>query len=91
MSNCAQILTVDLNNHDKLIQVKVKILFQNSIQDCDKVESNSIFYLLTQFLRGSPTVKPGTNEQNLCWISVVKYLNIFSQTSFALRQGLAVY
>ena len=39
--NCCQIFTVDLNNQDKLSKVKFKIQFQNSIQDCDIVESNS--------------------------------------------------
>ena len=49
MFNWAQIFTVDFNNQEKLILVKVrhwfklriKIQFQNSILDCDKVESNS--------------------------------------------------
>ena len=57
MFNLAQIFTVDLNNQDKLIKVKVrhfdsssklKNQFQNSILDCDKVESNSSLFLLLQ-------------------------------------------
>ena len=44
MFNLAQIFTVDLINQDKLfLKLKFKIQFQNSVQDCDKVESNSIF------------------------------------------------
>ena len=55
MSNLAQILIVDFNNQDKFIQVKVRhfdsnqkfrIQFQNSIQDCYKVESNSSLLLI---------------------------------------------
>ena len=41
MSNLTQIFTVELNNQDKLFKLKFKIQFQNSIQDCDIVESNS--------------------------------------------------
>ena len=41
MFNLDQIFTVDLNNQDTLFKVKFKIQFQNSIQDCDIVESNS--------------------------------------------------
>ena len=29
---------------DSLVKIKLKIQFQNSILDCDKVESNSSFY-----------------------------------------------
>ena len=45
MSNLTQIFTVELNNQDKLFKLKFKIQFQNSIQDCDIVESNSSFNL----------------------------------------------
>ena len=50
MFNLAQIFTVDLNNWDKLFWVKFKIQFENSIQDCDIVESNSSFELLAESL-----------------------------------------
>ena len=57
MFNLTQIFTVDLNNQDKLFWVKFKIQFQNSIQDCDIVESNSsyyyYYYLYTTFVSHS--------------------------------------
>ena len=50
MFNLAQIFTVDLNNQDTLFKVKFKIQFQNSIQDCDIVESNSSFLFFFTYL-----------------------------------------
>ena len=51
MFNLDQIFTVDLNNQDTLFKIKFKIQFQNSIQDCDIVESNSSWGLQSNTLK----------------------------------------
>ena len=51
MFNLDQIFTVDLNNQDTLFKVKFKIQFQNSIQDCDIVESNSSYIFIIRKMR----------------------------------------